>query len=98
MAKERVEAYFKQLSEVLARRAKRITVDWRHDEALGQIQLDDDMFVFVVVSWAGDEYYVEYMIGDENAVIQSRHIGLLDEAVAIVKEAHELARKMKIIE
>lgn len=97
MARERVEEFFRRLSSSLEGRSKRVTVDWRHDEALGQIQLDDDMYVFVVVSWAGDEYYVEYMIGDENAVIQSRHVDLLDRAVAVVKTAHDLAAKMGLI-
>ncbi|MBP1449963.1 MAG: hypothetical protein JZD41_08210 [Thermoproteus sp.] len=97
MARGRVEEFFRRLSSSLEGQSKRVTVDWRHDEALGQIQLDDDMYVFIVVSWAGDEYYVEYMIGDENAVIQSRHVDLLDKAVAVVKTAHDLAAKMGLI-
>ncbi|MEL9991082.1 MAG: hypothetical protein QXP98_09200 [Thermoproteus sp.] len=97
MGRERVEEYFKKLSETLERRSKRLTVEWRRDEALGQIQLDEDFYVFIVLSWAGDEYYIEYMVGDENAVIQARHVGALDDAVSIIKEAHGLALKMGLI-
>jgi hypothetical protein len=33
------------------------------------------------------------MIGDENAVIQPRHLDKLDAATSIVKAAYELARQ-----
>ncbi len=97
MGRERVEEYFKKLAEMLDKKSRRLTVEWRRDEAFGQIQLDEDFYVFIVVSWADDEYYIEYMIGDENAVIQARHVGALNEAVSIVKEAHDLAAKMGLI-
>lgn len=94
MGRERVEEYFKKLSEVLGKKSRTLTVEWRRDEAFGQVQLDEDFYVFIVVSWSDDEYYIEYMIGDENAVIQARHMKALDEAVSVLKEAHELAVKM----
>ncbi|MEZ0248856.1 MAG: hypothetical protein ABWJ97_06255 [Thermoproteus sp.] len=97
MGRERVEEYFKRLSEMLEKRSRRLTVEWRRDEALGQIQLDEDFYVFIVLSWAGDEYYIEYMLGDENAVIQARHVSALDDAISIIKEAHSIALKMGLI-
>ncbi|CCC82154.1 hypothetical protein [Thermoproteus tenax] len=96
MGRELVEKYFQTLSEALKERAKRVTVDWRSDEALGEIQLAEDFYVFVVISWAGDEYYIEYMVGDENAVISPRHIQLLEEAVAVIKTAHNIASRLGI--
>lgn len=97
MGRERVEEYFKRLSEALTKRSKALTIEWRRDEAFGQVQLDEDFYVFIVVSWSDDEYYIEYMIGDENAVIQARHMKALDEAVSILKEAHGLAVKMGLV-
>ncbi|AEA13467.1 hypothetical protein TUZN_2009 [Thermoproteus uzoniensis 768-20] len=97
MGRERAEEYFKKLAEALEKRSRRLTVEWRRDEAFGQIQLGEDFYVFIVLSWAGDEYYIEYMVGDENAVVQARHVDMLDEAVSIIKEAHGLAAKMGLI-
>ncbi|MFN7105632.1 MAG: hypothetical protein ACK4M3_03500 [Pyrobaculum sp.] len=87
--KQRVEQFFKKVREKIE--AKSFVIEWRQREALAQIQLDDDFYVFVVFSWYDDECLVEYMIGDENAVVRPKYLERLDQAVAIVKLVNRLA-------
>ena len=92
--RQRVEQYFRELGERLDREVEALTVEWRQSEALAQIQIGDDFYVFIVFSWSDEEdCSVEFMIGDENAVVQTRHLDKLDAAVSIVKQAYQLARE-----
>ncbi|ABO08001.1 conserved hypothetical protein [Pyrobaculum calidifontis JCM 11548] len=87
--RQQVEQYFRELQGKID--AEAFTVEWRQHEALAQIQLGDDFYLFIIFSWSDNDCVVEYMIGDENAVIQARHLDKLDQAVATLKLAHRLA-------
>lgn len=92
--RQRVEQYFRELGERIDKEIEAFTVEWRQSEALAQIQLNDDFYVFIVFSWNDEEECsVEFMIGDENAVVQTRHLDKLDATVSIVKQAYKLARE-----
>lgn len=92
--KQRVEQYFKELHQAIDKEIEAFTVEWRQYEALAQIQLREDLYVFIIFSWSDEEdCTVEYMIGDENAVIQARHLDRLDSAVSIIKTAHQMAKE-----
>lgn len=89
--RHKVEQFFRELEEKIDRDIEAFTVEWRQYEALAQIQLKEDLYVFVVFSWSDEDCTIEFMIGDENAVIQPRHLDKLDAATSIVKAAYELA-------
>lgn len=92
--KQRVEQYFKELHQAIDKEIEAFTVEWRQYEALTQIQLKEDLYVFIIFSWSDEEdCTIEYMIGDENAVIQTRHLDKLDLAVSIIKTAHQMAKE-----
>lgn len=91
--KQKVEQYFRELKDAVAKDIESFTVEWRQYEALAQIQLREDFYVFLVFSWSDSECVLEFMVGDENAVIQTRHLDKLDAAFSIVKSAYELATK-----
>lgn len=82
--RQKLEAFFKKLSNEV--KAESFTVEWRHHESLAQIQLKDDFYIFVIISWGDGDCTIEYMIGDENAVISQRHVELLEAAVSIIKK------------
>ncbi len=92
MSADRVERFFRRLREEIGS-VDEFTVEVRHNEALGQVRIGEDFYVFITVPWSDDEYYIEFMVGDENAVIQPRHMELLDRAVEIVKRAYALSRE-----
>ncbi len=83
-----LEQFFKNLESELG---ISLSVEWRRQEALVQIEIEEDFYVFLVFSWHGGECSVEYMVGDDNAIIQSRHVDKLDLATSIVKQIHKAA-------
>ncbi|AAL63639.1 hypothetical protein [Pyrobaculum aerophilum] len=91
--RQRVEQFFRELEERIDKEIEAFTVEWRQYEALGQIQLREDFFVFIVFSWSDEECSIEFMLGDENAVIQPRHLDKLDVATSIIKQAFALAKE-----
>jgi len=91
--RQKVEQFFRELEEKIDKDIEAFTVEWRQHEALAQIQLKEDLYVFIVFSWSDEECIIEFMIGDENAVIQTRHIDKIDIAISIVKQTYELARQ-----
>jgi len=91
--KELVEQYFRELERKLEGYIEAFTVEWRQHEALAQIQLRDDFYVFIALSWVGEDCTLEFMMGDENAVIQLRHLDKLDAAISVIKTAYETARQ-----
>jgi hypothetical protein len=50
--RQKVEHFFRELEEKIDRDIEAFTVEWRQYEALAQIQLKEDLFVFVVFSWS----------------------------------------------
>ena len=88
-----VEQFFKELEEKIDKDIEAFTVEWRQYEALAQIQLEDDFYVFVIFSWSDEDCTIEFMVGDENAVIQQRHIDKIDKAIQIVKFTYESAKQ-----
>ena len=92
--RSRVEQFFKALSERIGRR---IDVEWRSSEAMGTIELAESFYVYIVVSWSDAETYIEYLVGDENAVIKPEYVDMLDDAVKLIKTAHGVAREMGLI-
>jgi len=91
--RQKAEQFFRELEDKIDRDIEAFTVEWRQYEALAQIQLKEDLYVFVVFSWSDEDCTIEFMIGDENAVIQPRHLDKVDAAISIVKAAYELARQ-----
>jgi len=91
--RQKAEQFFRELEDKIDRDIEAFTVEWRQYEALAQIQLKEDLYVFVVFSWSDEDCTIEFMIGDENAVIQPRRLDKVDAAISIVKAAYELARQ-----
>jgi hypothetical protein len=91
--RQKVEQFFRELEEKIDKDIETFTVEWRQYEALAQIQLKDDFYVFVIFSWSDEDCTIEFMIGDENAVIQPRHLDKIDSAIYIVKSTYELAKQ-----
>lgn len=89
--RQKVEQYFKELYEKIDKEIEAFTVEWRQYEALAQIQFKDDFYLFIVFSWSDEDCTVEFMIGDENAVIQPRHIDKVEAAVSAMKLAYRMA-------
>ncbi|ABL88829.1 conserved hypothetical protein [Pyrobaculum islandicum DSM 4184] len=90
--RQKVEEYFRELEEKIDKEIEAFTVEWRQYEAFAQIQLREGFYTFIIFSWSDEEdCVIEYMIGDENAVIQPNHLDKLEVAVGIIKLAHELA-------
>ncbi|ACB39641.1 hypothetical protein [Pyrobaculum neutrophilum] len=91
--RQKVEQYFKDLEAQIDKDIEAFTVEWRQYEALAQIQLQEGLYVFIIFSWSDEDCAIEYMVGDENAVIQPKYIPHLEKALSIIKTADELARK-----
>jgi len=91
--RQRIDQFFRELEEKIDRDVEAFTVEWRQFEALAQIQLKDDFYVFVIFSWSDEDCIIEFMVGDENAVIQPRHLDKIDNAIYIVKSTYELAKQ-----
>ena len=89
IVRNRIDQFFKALNERLGRR---VDVEWRSNEAMGTIELDESFYVYVVVSWSDSETYIEYLVGDENAVIRPEYVDKLEEAVKLIKAIHGIAR------
>jgi hypothetical protein len=91
--RQKVEQFFRELEEEIDKDIEAFTVEWRQYEALAQIQLKDDFYVFVIFSWSDEDCTIEFMVGDENAVIQPQHLDKIDNAIYIVKSTYELAKQ-----
>jgi hypothetical protein len=91
--RQKVEQFFRELEEKIDKDIEAFTVEWRQYEALAQIQLKDNFYVFVIFSWTDEDCTIEFMVGDENAVIQPRHLDKIDYAIYIVKSTYELAKQ-----
>lgn len=89
--RQKIDQYFRELKDAIEREIEAFTVEWRQYEALAQIQLREDFYVFIVFSWSDEDCILEFMVGDENAVVQTRHLDKLNTAFFIIKKAYELA-------
>ena len=73
-------------------------IDQRDNEIYVSIFIDEEFYVYVIVTWSNNIYHVEAMVGDENAVIQPKYFPRLKEVATFLEKVYELGKEMKIID
>lgn len=90
-----VEEVVEEVKNLL--KGREVNVEREGEEVILTIVLNEYVSVYVSILCSGNECGVSYAIGDENFVIDSSQVGMLDEAVKIIKEINELLAKRGIV-